>query len=568
MKSHKNRVYVATPDHDLIQELSQSININKILATILTQRGIVNFDLAKRYFRPKLDHLNDPFLMKNMQKAVDRLTCAINTSERILIYGDYDVDGTTSVALVYNVLQEICSNQLNFYAPDRYEEGYGISLKGIDEAKKMGVTLIIALDCGIQARQQVVYAQEKGIDFIICDHHLPGQEIPEAVAVLDPKQKNCAYPYKELSGCGIGFKFMQAYIQQHGLSQDILHKQLDLLGLSIAADIVPMTGENRVLMYYALRKLHEDPQIGIKALMDFVELLPPYDVTDLVFGIAPKINAAGRMMHAEHAIHLMITQDSSQATNLAEVLTQENYKRQELDRKTSQEALTLMENQKEHFNFSTVLSQPHWHKGIIGIVASRCIETYHRPTIILTENETGQMTGSARSIQGFDIYQAIAECAEYLTKFGGHHAAAGLSMPKENFEKFRGKFENICRSKLSRSNLNPQIAVNMVIDFEQITQKFYNLLDQFAPFGPENMRPVFETRHVFAPQVRLLKGKHLRMTLEQNNVKIEAIAFDFGSFYQHILKGKSFSICYVIERMTYEKHTYMNLNIKDISFSN
>jgi len=562
----KRRIYTPLPDAGQVEKLAQAINVNPSLATILVQRGITDFDSAKDYFRPNLSDLHSPFLMKNMDKAVERLTQAIQQREKIMIYGDYDVDGTTSVALVYSFLQGICPDLLDFYTPDRYGEGYGISLKGIDEAEQKGISLIIALDCGIQARKQVIYAQKKEIDFIICDHHLPGIGIPEAVAVLDPKQKDCPYPYKELSGCGIGFKLMQAYAETHHISLENLYNQLDLLGLSISADIVSMTGENRILMFYGLQKINENPRLGIRILMELAELNSPLTVTDLVFGIAPRINAAGRMIHAKNAIKLMTIQNQSEAEELAMILNTENMKRQNLDRKITEEALQLIEVKKETENFSTVLVQKDWHKGVIGIVASRCIETYYRPTIILTENDKGEMTGSARSIRDFDIHGAILECSKFLTKFGGHHAAAGLSMKSANFPLFKQKFEAVCQSRLQKSDLISPIRVDLKLDFSQITPKFYRILEQFAPFGPQNMRPVFETEKVVAPDVRLLNGRHLKMTLEQKNKKIEAIAFSMNKFYADILHGKPFSICYVIEENEYLGRRSLQLNIKDIRF--
>jgi len=562
----KRRIYTPLPDASQVKKLAREININPSLATILVQRGIIDFNSAKDYFRPKLSDLHSPFLMKNMDKAVKRLTQAIEQKEKIMIYGDYDVDGTTSVALVYSFLQKICPDLLDFYTPDRYGEGYGISLKGIDEAKQKGISLIVALDCGIQAKKQVIYAQKKEIDFIICDHHLPGKAIPEAIAVLDPKQKDCPYPYKELSGCGIGFKLMQAYAEAHHISLKNLYNQLDLLGLSISADIVPMTGENRILMFYGLQRINENPRLGIRVLIELAELNSSLTVTDLVFGIAPRINAAGRMIHARNAIKLMTSQNQSEVEELAMTLNTENMKRQNLDRKITEEALQLIEVKKETENFSTVLAQKDWHKGVIGIVASRCVETYYRPTIILTENEKGEMTGSARSIRDFDIHGAISECSEFLTKFGGHHAAAGLSMKSENFLPFKQKFEVVCQNRLQKSDLVSPIRVDLKLDFSQITPKFYQILEQFAPFGPKNMRPVFETEKVVAPDVRLLNGKHLKMTLEQKNKKIEAIAFSMSEFYADILYGKSFSICYVIEENEYKGRRSLQLNIKNIQF--
>ena len=472
------------PSNEQIKELSQAININSYLAAILIQRGITDFEGARNFFRPALEQLHNPFLMKGMERAVARLKKAIDSREKILIYGDYDVDGTTSVALVSSYLNKFYSN-CEIYIPDRYAEGYGISLAGIEYAEQNNFTLIIALDCGIKSVELVDVASLKGIDFIICDHHLPDDTIPNAVAVLDPKQENCEYPYLELSGCGIGFKFMQGYAQKHRHEHE-LYEYLDLVAVSIASDIVPITGENRILTYYGLIKLNENPRPGLKALKEIAGIKNDLDVSGIVFTLGPRINAAGRIAHARAAVDLLVAQTEQEANTLAEKLNLKNEIRKQFDSDITGEALAMIEsNEILRTAKSTVLFKNTWHKGVIGIVAARCVEKYYRPTVILTESNN-KITGSARSVSGFDLYGAILECSDLLEKFGGHKYAAGLTLDMTNLESFQQKFEQVVSSTITEAMLTPMLDIDMSIDFDVITPKFFNILKQMGPFGPEN----------------------------------------------------------------------------------
>ncbi len=555
------------PPEKQVEALCRAININSTLASILVQRGICDYDSAKDYFRPSLQHLHNPFLMKGMERAVERLRKAIALNEKILIYGDYDVDGTTSVALVYSYLSKFYNNG-EIYVPDRYAEGYGISLAGIEYAEQNGFTLIIALDCGIKSSELVEIARLKGIDFIICDHHLPDDAIPNAVAVLDPKQENCEYPYHELSGCGLGFKFMQGFAQKYREERE-LYEYLDLVAVSIASDIVPITGENRILTYFGLKKLNENPSPGLKALKNIAGLKGDLDVSGVVFSLGPRINAAGRVAHARGAVQLLVAESEDEANELAERLNLKNDLRKQFDSDITVEALSMIEsNDILRSAKSTVLFKNTWHKGVIGIVAARCVEKYYRPTVILTESNN-KITGSARSVSGFDVYSAILECSDLLEKFGGHKYAAGLTLDINNLELFQQKFEQVVSSTITEAMLTPVIEIDMPIDFDTITTKFLNVLKQMSPFGPENPRPLFEARNVYVfNSLSSFKDRHIRFLAKQSNNEnvFQVIGFDMAEHYERLAAGDFFRMAFTIEENSYNGYTSIQLRIKDIKF--
>lgn len=552
---------------EVAHELAEALKVSPFLATLLVQRGIKGFEQSRNFFRPDLSHLHDPYLMKDMDKAVLRLSDAINNGEKILIYGDYDVDGTTSVTLFYGFLKKIYDN-LDYYIPDRYEEGYGVSWQSIDYAQQHAFSLIVTLDCGIKSVDKVTEANLRGIDFIICDHHRPGDELPPAIAVLDPKREDCPYPYKELTGCGVGFKLLQAFCKHHQIPQENLFDYLDLLVVSIAADIVPITGENRVLAYYGLQRLNAAPRIGMKALIQISGLNGPLDITNVVFGLSPRINAAGRIKHAKEAVRLLLSEEEQEANDFAFEINKHNSERRTFDSSITEEALLMIEND-SWFSAakSTVLYKEDWHKGVIGIVASRCIEKYHRPTIILTQSH-GKAAGSARSVPGFDVYEAIEECSDLLEQFGGHTFAAGLTLPVENITAFRTKFDQIVSSKISDDQLIPMINIDMELDLAAINPKFYNVMRQMGPFGPGNMTPVFESRQVsLAGQPTILKEKHIKFDVKQNGSSIfTAIGFGMAQFYPELIKGTPFSICYHLEENNFRDKKTLQLFLKDIKF--
>lgn len=549
-----------------IKLLSDSLNnLDDTLTEILIQRGIDSFDKAKSFFRPSLDEIHDPYLMKDMELAVSRIEKAISAKQKILIYGDYDVDGTTAVSLVYSFLIEYY-DQLAFYIPDRYKEGYGVSYAGIDFAKDNGFDLIIALDCGIKALDKVTYAKEKGIDFIICDHHRPGDKIPDAVAVLDPKRIDCNYPYKDLSGAGVGFKLMHAFAIKQGIPFEKLGPLTDLLAVSIAADIVPMTGENRLLAFYGMQLINQNPRPGIAAMIASGQLKKQaLTITDVVFTIAPRINAAGRIESGMRAVELLITTSKSEAEKYCKGINNNNIERKELDKDITQEALKMLE---AHPNLSqlrsTVLFNQDWHKGVIGIVASRVIETYYKPTIILTESN-GKATGSARSVKGFDIYNAIDACSEHLEQFGGHMYAAGLTMRIDKIEDFRVAFEDYVSAHISEDQLTPEIEVDAYLMLDQINDRFFKVLRQFAPHGPFNMRPVFETKGVrLFDEARIVGQDHLKIAV--TNLKgtvLPCIGFGLGHYVEEI-KDRAFDIAYVIEENEFRGKKTLQLILKDI----
>jgi single-stranded-DNA-specific exonuclease len=551
-----------------VQALGAQLNVSLPIAQLLYRRGIQDFDSAKKYFRPQLSDLHDPFLMKDMDRAVARIQEAIDKKQRIVIYGDYDVDGTTSVALLYSFLSQHTSNLL-YYIPDRYKEGYGVSLQGMYWAAEQGVELIISLDCGIKAFKAIALCNSLGMDFIVCDHHKPEVDhLPPAYAVLDPKRNDCAYPYKELSGCGVGFKLITALCQQRNIPFASLIPYLDLLVISIAADIVPITGENRILAYHGLEQLNRAPRIGIAALIKVAGFTKALTISNVVFGLAPRINAAGRIDHAFGALELLLEQDEQLATDRAKAVDELNSSRKDVDSSITEEAIALIEAQE---NFSTakttVLFKPDWHKGVIGIVASRCIEKYYRPTVILTESH-GMATGSARSVKGFDLHEAIVQCEDLLEQFGGHMYAAGLTLKKENLMAFKEKFERVVSEQIEDHMLSASLEIDGVVELHAIGQKFFKVLEQMAPFGPGNMQPVFVLKNVQAKAVRLLKEQHLKFEVcEVGHPKgIPAIGFQMPEFYPPLLDGKSFDLCFQIQENDYLGQKTLQLSVKDIKF--
>ena len=548
-----------------VDQLSKAININPNLASLLLQRGVTDFEQAKKFFRLSLDHLHDPFLMKDMDIAVERLSRALDNKESILIYGDYDVDGTTSVATMISFLRNYSDN-LEFYIPDRYSEGYGVSEEGIKWAIEHKVDLIISLDCGIKAFKTVALAKDNNIDFIICDHHTPDDTLPEATAVLDPKRTDCNYPFKELSGCGVGFKLLQGLVKHKDWDEAELWPLLDMVAVSIAADIVPITGENRVLCYFGLKKLEKEPRAGLAALIKVGNLQKPLTVTRVVFGIAPRINAAGRIEHANAAVELLLSQDEEEADILAGQVNIKNEYRRETELEIVTEAIAMIDDEKEDKK-STVLFKEDWHKGVIGIVASKCIEHFHRPTIILTKSN-GKATGSARSVRGFDIHEAIGACSELLEQFGGHKYAAGLTLKVENVEPFKKMFEEVVGKTITEEQLIPTVIIDEEINLSIISESFLNIIDQMEPFGPGNMKPVFVSRNLKALNTKLLKDLHLKMSVldEEDGVVIDAIGFNMPDYYE-ILKSKpSFDLAYTIEENNFRGKSSIQLHIKDIKF--
>lgn len=563
----KRWIYKPSPSRENIEQLSKEINVNPYLTSILLQRGISDFQTAKNFFRPSLDQLHDPFLMKDMQLAVERMKKAINKEEKILVYGDYDVDGTTAVSLVFSYLKSFYPH-CEYYIPDRHVEGYGVSEAGIIWAEQNGYSLIIALDLGIKASDMVTLANHKGIDFIICDHHLPGAHIPQAIAVLDPKRDDCEYPFKELSGCGLGFKLIQGFARLYKNEQEIF-QYLDLVAVSIASDIVPINGENRILAFFGLKKLNENPLPGLKALKDIAGIKNELDISGVVFTLGPRINASGRVAHAKAAVELLIAKSEEEALVLAEKVNIKNDLRREFDSSTTEEALALIEADEVMRNAkSTVLFKNTWNKGVIGIVAARCVEKYYRPTVILTESND-KITGSARSVSGFDLYEAISQCSDLLEKFGGHKYAAGLTLDQKNLVAFRNRFEEVVAASITDEMRTPAIEIDMIIPFEAITQKFQQVLKQMAPFGPENHKPVFESKNVCVlNSLASFKDKHLRFLAgqEASNFAFNAVGFDMMEYYDRIAGGTPFHMAYTIEENIFNGTTSLQLRIKDIKF--
>ena len=552
------------PDPVKVEKLAVALQVDEVIATLLLQRGVENYDQAKQFFRPSLNELHDPFLMKDMDLAVSRIQQAIDQYENILVYGDYDVDGTTSVALLSSYLEQY-STQITTYIPDRYQEGYGVSYQGIDYASDNDIALIIALDCGIKAVDKINYAKEKGIDFIICDHHRPGKELPKAVAVLDPKREDCKYPYKELCGCGVGFKLIQAMTETQGGDPEVLVPYLDLVATAIGADIVPITGENRILAYFGLQVINKNPRVGFQAMLTSVkkEFLT---ITDVVFIIAPRINAAGRMKHGLHAVQLLKEENPEIALQYAAEIEAYNSDRKMTDKDITREALSQILEHKEENRFTTVVYEENWHKGVIGIVASRLTETYYRPTLVFTKSGD-KLAASARSVKGFDVYNALQECAEHIEQFGGHKYAAGLTLEKEKYECFKQKFEEVVASTIDKKLLQPEIEIDCALKFEQITPKFWRIIKQFAPFGPGNRAPVFMTEDVrdtgYARQVGS-ENQHLKCRMLQNTIAINAIGFNLGLKYEVLTKEKSNKIAYSIDENEWNGEITLQLRLKDL----
>jgi len=578
----KKWVFPAKPKEEDLKELSSIKGLHPVVAELLFSRGIQTEELLKHFFNPSLDDLHDPFLMKDMDKAVARVKEAFDREERIMVFGDYDVDGTTSTALVFKFLSQWYDN-LEYYIPDRYAEGYGISYKGIDVAKENGVRLIIALDCGIKAVDKVLYAKEKGIDFIICDHHIPGDEIPEASAVLDPKRSDCAYPYKELSGCGVGFKLMQAICDSFFWEKESLYAMLDLVAVSIGSDIVPITGENRIMMHFGLEQINTKASPGLQALINVAGFKPgpsggySLKVDRLVFGLGPRINAAGRIGHGSGAVRLLVSKSEEDATDFASKVDDLNVERKELDKNITQEALTLISASVESLDaFSTVLFQPHWHKGVIGIVASRCIEKHHRPTIILTESD-GKLTGSGRSVFGFDLYTALEACSEYLIQFGGHYHAAGLTLKKDQFEGFQKAFENQVQLKMSKEDLRPRLVIDAELPLNRISQGLLKQVQRIGPFGPYNMNPLFVGLSVHdSGMSRLLENKnggpahikfsvtHRDLVFEGKPYALDGIGFGLGEFWPLVCSGEPFDMAFHLDENVFREKKSLQLMVKEI----
>lgn len=609
----KEKRWIIRQDYDLetVEKLAASLGVDRIIATLLVERGVTTFEEARRFFRPGLDQIHDPCLMKGMPEAIARINRAIAQQERIMVYGDYDVDGTSAVALVYSYLKELDRN-IDFYIPDREREGYGISRQGVDYARETGVKLVIALDCGIKATEQVDYAAQFGIDFIIGDHHLPGDEVPRAVAVLDPKQVDCPYPYKELSGCGIGFKIVEAHMEQRlgvrlcDLPEQLdaqrrerqeelklkLLQYLDLVAVSIASDIVPIMGENRVLAFFGLRVLNTKPRPGIEAILRYghVDRRKPepadqeaadkqkngyfekeLTISDLVFLVGPRINAAGRIRSAFDSVRLMLTEDPNIARQLAEDINSYNLERKDLDTSATEEAKRRIDNDPFYRGRrSLVLYDPSWHRGVVGIVASRIVEAYNKPTIVFTEGSDGLITGSARSLKEFDVHEALEQCADLLEHFGGHKSAAGVSLRKENMRAFLDRFERLVCESLGPQDIVPEVEADCELGFSQITPKFLRILKQFAPFGPENNVPVFVSRElVDTGNARIVGTNHLKFNaipIAERTAPYPAIAFQLGEALGRMRQGRLFDLCYQLEENYWRGRTEIQLNVKDIKF--
>lgn len=555
-------------DAEKVNRLATEVGIDKVLADLLVKRGVNSFEEARSFFRPSLSNLHDPFLMKDMDIAVERLHQAIISDEKILVYGDYDVDGTTAVALVYSFIRRFTKN-VDFYIPDRYDEGYGVSYKGIDWAAEGGFSLIITLDCGIKAIDKVVYARSKGLDVIICDHHLPEESLPQAVAVLDPKREDCNYPFDDLSGCGVGFKLVQAYSQKYGIAFESLIPLLDILAVSIASDLVSMVGENRVLAHYGLKQINENPCMGLLAMIQLSNVEPGHvSIDDIVFKIGPRINAAGRMESGRLAVELLKATDMATALSIGEKINESNNERKNIDREITQEALEMAQNNPISQDV-TIVYNPLWNKGVVGIVASRLVEAYYRPAIVLTKSN-GFITGSARSIGGFDLYEAIESCSDLLENFGGHIYAAGLTLKEENFEEFTTRISKFIEGRITKEMLVPIVEVDAKLDFAQITPKFFRILKQFQPFGPGNNNPVFLTENVYdAGTGRKVGagGLHMKLDLIQETQpyhQIPSIAFNMAEHYEYIREGNPIDICYAIVENYYRGNSSIQLRLKDL----
>ena len=559
-------------DNTLVEKFRSELKVDAVVAELLLQRGINSFDEAQAFFRPSLEELHDPFLMKDMEEAVNRLQTAIDEQQRVMLFGDYDVDGTTAVALMYSFLKETLP--IDFYIPDRYKEGYGLSKTGIDVAKKNEVDLIISLDCGIKSIEEVAYAKEQGIDFIICDHHTPGDDFPDAI-VLDPKRKDCEYPYKELSGCGVGFKLLQGLCDANNWGTDTLFQYLDLLAVSIGADIVHVTGENRVLCYHGMKRLNEHPRLAFRELLTLAKKEFPVTLTDVIFSIAPRINAAGRLRSGRYSVELMISENRNEIHQLATEINEDNLERRELDKTITEEALSQIENEaNSEKKFTNVVFSENWHKGVVGIVASRIIEKYYKPTIVLTQSN-GLITGSARSIKGFDIYEGLSKCENYLEQFGGHTFAAGMTLLPENLEEFKKQFEKVASETLTKELMVEEQIIDIELAFNQIfgpeenrmkVPRLKRIISQFEPHGPENMKPVFISKNVYSTDVRVLKDAHLKLTMTQPqfDVAIEGIGFNMADKKDIVASGLPFDVVYTLETNRWRDRETVQMNIKDI----
>ncbi len=566
MENVKNWVIKERDSFEEMNQLSTSLQISTSLTNLLLNKGIKTFEEAKNYFRPSIQLLHDPFKMDDMKKAVERLSTALHSNETILLYGDYDVDGTTSVALCYLFLSQYFE-QIHYYVPDRYEEGYGVSKEGVEYAEEKGVSLIITLDCGITSFKAIKCANEKGIECIVCDHHEPKRDLPSAFAILNPKKKSCDYPYKDLSGCGVGFKLLQGFCLEEEIPLEEITPFLPLLALSISADIVPMTGENRILTYYGLKEFKSLTIKGLKALVQLNKVDSAYvNVGNLVFGIAPTINAAGRIFHAKKAVELLICQDEEKAYSIAKQLVDFNTSRKELDKQMSSEALSLIKTENLENHFSTVLFQKHWNKGVVGITASRLIEKYHRPTIVLTESN-GKACGSARSIKGFNLLQALEKCSELFDQFGGHQFAAGMNMPIENVPLFKTKFEEIVKKYINKDDLIPTIEIDLEIELDDISPKFLRIIEQMAPFGPKNKRPVFLCKNVIIEKDFIIKKSHLKGIARKHNQEKEfdIIGFGLAEKFKNLKTQKHiYDLCFVLNKNTFRGIEKWQLELRDI----
>ena len=570
MNTHWN-IRTLTPEEQTAAErLTTELEISPVAGRILAGRGIRTAAEARAYIRPSLDSLHDPFLMQDMGAAVDRLCRAIDAHERIMVYGDYDVDGTTAVALMYSFLRTQTDNLL-YYIPDRYTEGYGISTKGIDTAKEKGCTLVIALDCGIKSVEKMQYAKSLGVDFIICDHHTPGDIIPEAVAVLNMKRADCHYPFKELSGCGVGFKLAQAYALRRGIDMTEVYRLLPLLAMSIASDVVPVTGENRILAFYGLRALNAAPSVGVQAIMRIAGIEgKTVNMNDLVFKFGPRINAAGRIKSGAEAVRLLITDDAEAAFRFAQDIDSYNQDRRDFDTRTTDEALEILEkdpmNAAKH---TTVVFSPDWHKGVVGIAASRLTETYYRPTIVLTAGDDDIISGSARSVSDFDIYTAIDSCRDLLTNFGGHKFAAGLSMHRKDLPEFQRRFEEYVAAHITPEQQVPTLDIEAEVELSDMNWKMYKILQCLEPFGPGNERPLFLCRHLINNRNSraVSDGRHLHLDLTDRVVAMDGIAFGEGDKAEHLQNGRSIDICFYLEENTYRGRSTLQMNAQDIKLN-
>ncbi len=556
----------AKPASNIVEKLKAELNISNHLATLIAMRGYHGFNEVKALFNPSLDQLHNPYLMDDMHKAVGRLALAIERNQAILIFGDYDVDGTTAVALLVGFLREIGAN-FDYYIPDRYSEGYGISYQGVQYAIDEGFDLFIALDCGIKAVEKVAYAMENEVDVIICDHHTPGEVLPPALAILNPKKIGCNYPFKELSGCGIGFKLTQALAEKVGLDDEVFLQNLDLAAISAACDIVPLVGENRVLVHEGIKRIEANPRLGISQLLGDSQTDKSLTVTDLLFKVGPRINAAGRIDHGSGAVELLIAQNDAEALLLATEIEANNDTRKELDRSITEEALAMIDQSEQWKQArSAVLFSPTWHKGVVGIVASRVIETYYRPTIVLTQSDD-KVVGSARSVHGFDVYQALCACEDELIQFGGHQYAAGMTLKPEKVESFRARFEQVVSSTITEDQLSPKLSIDMELDFSMLTLSFLNTLKRLAPFGPANMKPVFMTSMVRDTGNSKAVGSdksHLKVELKQGDVSVQGIAFSMADKLSLLQSGEAVDVAYTIEENIWRGKRTLQLGIKDI----